>query len=96
MKRLMEDPGLRAKAKEVAEFAGKIVEEINRTPHDKRQRLLKVGTIDEIQVLKDAEDFLRAELNAEIRLYMEDSPQIYDPKNRAHIAKPWRPAIYIE
>jgi len=96
MKRLMEDPGLRAKAKEVVGFAGKIVEEINRTPQEKRQRLLKVGIIDEIQALKDAGDFLRSELNAEIRLYTEESPQIYDPKNRAHLAKPWRPAIYIE
>ncbi|MEM2912186.1 MAG: leucine--tRNA ligase [Candidatus Bathyarchaeia archaeon] len=96
MRELMKDSELRAKAKEVADFAGKIVEEINRMPPEKKQKLLKIGGLDEKQLLKDAEDFLKKEINAEIHFYGEKDAQRYDPKNRAHLAKPLRPAIYVE
>jgi leucyl-tRNA synthetase len=96
IKRLLEDPNLKAKAEEVAEFAGKIVEEINRMPPEKRRRLLNIGKVNEAQALKDAENFLKNEINAEIYLYDEEDPKRYDPKNRARLAKPWRPAIYVE
>jgi hypothetical protein len=39
---------------------------------------------------------LKAEINAEITIYKEESVELYDPKGRAKLAKPWRPAIYIE
>lgn len=96
IRKLMEDSSLKAKAKEVAEFAGKVVEEVNRTPTDRRQRLLKIGMMNEAQVLREAEEFLKAELDAEVHVYMEDDQAIYDPKDRAKLAKPLRPAIYIE
>ncbi|MEM4504623.1 MAG: leucine--tRNA ligase [Candidatus Bathyarchaeia archaeon] len=96
MRKLMEDSSLRAKAKEVADFVGKIVEEINRIPKEARKRLVEVGIIDEMQALRDAMEFLRRELNAEIQVFSEDDPERYDPKSKAHLAKPWRPAIYIE
>lgn len=96
IRKLMEDPNLKAKAREVAEFAGKIVDEVNRTSTDRRHRLLKIGVINEVQLLREAEEFLKAELNAEVHIYAEDDPAINDPKNRAHLAKPLRPAIYIE
>jgi hypothetical protein len=47
-------------------------------------------------VLKEAEKFLKRELNAEIQVYGEDNALRYDPKHRAQLAKPYRPAIYIE
>ncbi|MEM3640365.1 MAG: leucine--tRNA ligase, partial [Candidatus Bathyarchaeia archaeon] len=94
--RLLKDPNLKAKAKEVAEFVGKIVDEINRMPLEKRQRMLSIGKVDEAQALKDAENFLKNEINAEIYLYDEENPKRCDPKNRARLAKPWRPAIYVE
>ncbi|MEM2937200.1 MAG: hypothetical protein QXJ63_01480, partial [Candidatus Bathyarchaeia archaeon] len=96
IKRVLEDPNLKAKAKEAAEFAGKIVEDVNRMPLEKRQRLLNIGKVDEAQALKDAENFLKNEINAEIYLYNEEDPKRHDPKNRARLAKPWRPAIYVE
>ncbi|MEM0313453.1 MAG: leucine--tRNA ligase, partial [Candidatus Bathyarchaeia archaeon] len=96
IRKLMEDPSLKAKAREVAEFAGKVVEEVNRTPADRRQRLLKIGMMNEAKLLREAGEFLAAELDAEVHVYMEDDQAIYDPKNRAKLAKPLRPAIYIE
>ncbi|MCS7114816.1 MAG: leucine--tRNA ligase [Nitrososphaerota archaeon] len=96
IRKLFEDQNLRAKAKETAEFAAKIVEEINRTPVEKRQRLLNIRAEDEEQTLRDAGNFIKREINAEIHFYDEEDPERYDPQNRARLAKPLRPAIYIE
>ena len=65
-------------------------------PNDKKNRQLKAGIIDENQALKEAEAFLERELNAKILTYLEEDAQRYDPKKRARLAKPYRPAIYIE
>ncbi|MEM3725494.1 MAG: leucine--tRNA ligase [Candidatus Bathyarchaeia archaeon] len=96
IRELLQDPELKAKAKEVAEFTNKIMEEVKRMPMERKQKLLKIGVFDENQALKEAKDFLKQELNAEIQIYCEEEPQRYDPKNRARTAKPYRPAIYIE
>jgi leucyl-tRNA synthetase len=87
---------LKAKAKEVIEFTNKIIDEVNQTPLERKQRLVAVGLINEAQTLKEAEDFLKSEIDAEITVYAEEDVKRYDPKNRARLAKPWRPAIYIE
>ncbi|MDH5482021.1 MAG: leucine--tRNA ligase [Candidatus Bathyarchaeota archaeon] len=96
IKDLLKDSDLKARAKEVAEFVGKIVDEVNRIPDEKKQRLIRVGVMDENQKLKDAENFFNREFNAKIYCYNEEDKKRYDPKNRAHTAKPYRPAIYIE
>ncbi|MEM2522043.1 MAG: leucine--tRNA ligase [Candidatus Bathyarchaeia archaeon] len=96
IKKLFEDPDLKAKAKEIAEFAAKIVDEINRMPVEKRRKLLNIRAGDEERALTDAKEFIGREINAEIRIYSEEDSGRYDPKNRAHLAKPMRPAIYIE
>jgi leucyl-tRNA synthetase len=93
---LLKEPDLRIKGKEATEFIGKIVDEVNRMPNEKKQRTIQVGTINEKQIVKEAEAFLKRELNAEIYCYNEEDPELYDPKKRARLAKPQRPAIYIE
>jgi leucyl-tRNA synthetase len=57
---------------------------------------MQTGTIDENQMLQEAKDFLRRELKAEIEIYSEEDSERYDPKKRAGLAKPHRPAIYLE
>jgi hypothetical protein len=47
-------------------------------------------------VLKDAKSFLEKELNAKVEIYAEEDLARYDPKARAQLAKPNRPAIFIE
>jgi leucyl-tRNA synthetase len=96
MKELMKDPDLKAIAKEVAGLVGQIVEEVNKMSDQRKNRQLKVGVINENEVLKEAEDFFKRELNAEVYIYSEDDLKRYDPKKRAQLAKPYRPAIYIE
>jgi leucyl-tRNA synthetase len=96
IKELLKDADLKGKAREIADFAGKIIEEVNRMPREKKERLMLVGYVDEAKILEEAKEFLKAEINAEITIYKEESVELYDPKGRAKLAKPWRPAIYIE
>jgi hypothetical protein len=58
--------------------------------------MLAVRLIDESRALKEAKAFLEKELNAKIDVYDEEDPQLHDPRSRAQLAKPYRPAIFIE
>jgi len=96
MKDLMRDPVLRKKAKDVAGFVGKIIAELNASSEDQKNRRLEIGRLDEKRVIDEAKGFLEKEFDAELSIYDEENPQRYDPKGRAVMAKPYRPAIYIE
>jgi hypothetical protein len=96
MKELMEDTELKTKAEKVAKFVNQIMDEVNRMPEERKQKLLHAGKIDETQTLKSAEKFLSKEIKAEIHVYNEEDQKRYDPKGKAQLAKPLRPAIYIE
>ena len=96
MKQLMQEPELKANAEKVAKFAGKITDEINRTSEETKRRHTQTGLLDESQALEEAKGFFQKELNAEIHVYNEEDPKRHDPKQRAQLAKPYRPAIYIE
>jgi leucyl-tRNA synthetase len=96
IRELLKDADLKGKAKEIVDFIREIMEEVNRMPHERKERLMQVGLIDETRVLEKAKEFLKSEVNAEITINKEEDMKRYDPKNRAKLAKPWRPAIYIE
>jgi len=96
MKELMEDSDLRKIAKQVAAFIAQIVNEVNRMSDERKQRQLKAGVMNENEALKEAEDFFKRELNAEVSVYREEDLKRYDPKKRAQLGKPNRPAIFIE
>jgi leucyl-tRNA synthetase len=96
MKEIMADPDLKAKAEKVARFVGQIIDEVNRMSEERKQRLLQIGIISEKQALDEASSFLKKEIKAEIHVYEEEDTKRYDPKARATLAKPYRPAIFIE
>ncbi len=96
MKELMKNTEIKKVANKAAKFVAQIVEEINRAPRDRKRRLLEAAALDEKATLEDAKEFFEREFNAEIHVYEEDDPERYDPKKRAHLARPYRPAIYIE
>ncbi len=96
MRELMKDNTMKKQAKPLAKFIGQIADEVNRMSAERQQRQMQAGTMDESHILKEAEAFFRRELNAEVHIYSEDDPERYDPKSRAQLAKPHRPAIYIE
>jgi leucyl-tRNA synthetase len=96
MKQLMQEPDLRANAERVAKFTGQIADEINQTSEETKQRLTQIGLVDDMNVLEEAKSFFQKELKAEIEVYNEEDDDRHDPKQRAQLAKPYRPAIYIE
>jgi len=96
MKELMTHPDLKGMAEMVSRFARQIIDEVNQMPDDKRHRLRKIGSVDEHQTFRDAESFFEGEFNAKIHVYHEEDPQRHDPKKKAELARPYRPAIYIE
>ncbi len=96
IKELMKDQELKKMAKGVAKFARQIIEEVNQMPENKKHRELQIGVMSENQALKQAKAFFEREFNAEIYAYSEDDAQRYDPQKKARLARPYRPAIYIE
>lgn len=79
-----------------ANFAKKLLEEIRKTAKDQISRLISTGEIDAREIITSAKRFLEKELRARVEVFSEDSPEIYDPKLRAKLAQPRRPAIYVE
>jgi len=96
IKKFFKDPELKTKGKELVEFLKKEFNETLKMPKELKQKRIKISFIDEFIVLKDALKFFEKEFNSKIELYKESDPKKYDPKNRSKLAKPYRPAIYIE
>ena len=96
MKELMKHSDLKGIAKTVSRFASQIIDEVNQTPDDKRHKQFKIGRVDEYETLREAESFFQREFNAKIYIYNEEDPQRHDPKKKGELARPYRPAIYIE
>jgi len=92
----MKSGELRKKAKQVQRYLKSLVEEVSKLPENKLRSRLKAGVPDEEAILTDAKPYLEEELNAEVRIYGEETPDKYDPANRAEKARPYRPAIYVE
>jgi DNA repair protein RadC len=84
------------KPKEVVKFAKKVIEQIKTIPEKKKRNLIKIRGVDERKIIGDAKEFLRGRLQADITVYVERDRGIYDPKRKAAMAMPLRPAIYIE
>jgi leucyl-tRNA synthetase len=96
MSELMKDPELKKAAKNVAGFISQIIAEVNAFSEEQKRRRLEIGILDEKDGVVEAKDFFTKEFNAEVYVYGEEDPQRYDPKGRAAMTKPYRPAIYIE
>lgn len=96
MKELIAHPDLKGMAEKAAKFIRLIIDEVNRMPDDKKRRQLQVKVLNEYKTLKEAENFFEQELNAKIHVYNEEDPKRHDPKKKAELARPYRPAIYIE
>ncbi len=95
MKRLIEDPSMKKMSKELYRFVQKVYDEIRKMPPDQRQRRLRVKVLDELDALGNSTKFFEKELGARVEVYREEDSKRFDPLNRANLAQPYRPAIYI-
>ena len=82
--------------KDMPKFAGKIVKQVRTMPSELLARRLKAGELDERGIFSEAQQFFARELKAGVEVQSEDSSDLYDPKGRAKMAEPYRPAIFIE
>ena len=96
MKELAKDPGLRENMKAVAGFVPKVLKALSKLPSERKKRLASFDVSNEKEFIESSLDFLKERFNAEVEVYGEDDKARYDPKQRASLAIPGQPAIYIE
>jgi len=96
METVMKEAALRTNAKRVAAFARKIVADMQQSPPRILRERLQTGHVDEMTALRVADEYFMREFSAAIDYFTEDDEDSYDPKGRASLAEPYRPAIYIE
>ncbi len=95
MKKAMTRPDVRG-IRQAPAFIRNIVEATNRMPSEVLEKRLSTGAIDELRVIGGAAAFYAAEFKAEVSVYREDDSDRYDPRERARLAVPYRPGIYVE
>jgi len=90
------DAEMKARSKAVPGYARQIVDDVIRLPDDEVELRLKMGQLNEVNVLLDAVSFIEGEHGCEVAVSAESDPWTEDPAKRAHRAKPYRPAIYVQ
>ncbi|MGA2574348.1 MAG: leucine--tRNA ligase [Candidatus Methanomethylicaceae archaeon] len=95
IKEAMKDPDIRARGGDAAKFIATISPCVVSMPKEQRRRLVSSIKIEEEAFLKVNSDFLSSYFRCPVEVYPSDSPA-YDPKKKAGIAVPLRPAIYVE
>jgi len=93
---LLKEPELKKNAKEAVKIIPKTAEEAVKMSETEKKRHLNIGALNEYEILENAKAFLKEELKAEVEVFKENDSERYDPKQRARLAKPYRPAIFIE
>ena len=81
------------------DFIKKINEDILSLTPLEQERRMNIGLFDEYNTLLDGIGLLASEFGIQetcIKIYYEDDPKIYDPKNKAKLSRPFKPAIYLE
>jgi leucyl-tRNA synthetase len=96
MKELVKNSDTKAHLKAVAGFVPKALKTLDKLPAVRKARIAKIEIADEKEIIEEAAAFLKERFKAEVTVYSEDEKTRYDPKQRAALAMPAQPAIYIE
>jgi leucyl-tRNA synthetase len=96
MREAASEEDLKGKLKDVAKFASRVIQETSKIPEKRRANLLRMGTMREKRAIEDAKEFLAHRFKAHIVVHNEDEKERHDPKLKATLSMPCRPAIYIE
>ena len=103
MKSLLSDPSISIEHKNLVksntDFIKKINEDILSLSPVEQERRTNIGLFDEYNALIDGIGLLSSEFGIQetcIKIYYEDDPKIYNPKNKAKFSRPFKPAIYLE
>jgi leucyl-tRNA synthetase len=96
MKELAADAELKPRLKEVAGVVPRVIKVMMKLSGERKTNLLKIGAVNEKEIVQGAVGFLEERFNAEVDVYSEEDAGRYDPKQRAGLALPGQPAIFIE
>jgi len=96
IKDVMGDPQLRSLGKMAADYAAKAIQHANQMPDEMRQSRLRDGITAEKTIFVDSVDFYQREFKCGVDVWQEGDLKISDPKGRARMSEPYRPAIYLE
>ena len=92
----MQNPANRQRAKQVSTFVQKLVTDMQKTAPQLLRERNQIGIIDEYDILSEATDFFAREFRTVVTVFHEEDTEAVDPQQRARIAEPYRPAIYLE
>jgi len=96
IKDVMGDPQLRSLGKAAADYAAKAIQQANQMPDEMRRSRLRDGVTAENPIFAGSVDFYQREFKCTVDVWNEGDTRINDPKGRARISEPYRPAIYLE
>ncbi|MCK5409768.1 MAG: class I tRNA ligase family protein, partial [Candidatus Heimdallarchaeota archaeon] len=96
MKEFAKDSAFRKNMKLIASFVPKALKILNKYPKERKERIKKAMILDEKEFINSAKTFLEKRFKTKISVYTEDDSTKYDPSNRARLAIPGQPAIFIE
>jgi len=96
MKQFAAEEDLKKRMNDVAKLTSKIVKDVKSMPEKRRKNILTIQSLDEKEAIEDAKDFLAEHFKTEIMVYNEEDEKRNDPRGRAVMSMPYRPAIYVE
>lgn len=94
MSKLLAQDKFKPHAKELASLVRRAIDDVRRAGPDEAAK--PPSYADEFLVLSDALGFFSREFKCRFEAHRTDEVGLYDPKGRAKLALPGRPAIYVE
>jgi leucyl-tRNA synthetase len=96
MKELIADPET-SDAKKMPDYIQKVIKDLHSESEEIKQMKLEAVEFDEKEFLKsELSQIGKKEFGVDISVYSEKDEDIYDPKEKARHARPFKPAILIE
>jgi len=79
------------------DFVKKTLNDILSEPVELRKGRMNIGQIDEKQIISsELSSLVKNDYDVELSVFSESDSEKYDPKNKAKVARPFKPAILIE
>ena len=79
------------------DFVKKTLNDILSEPIELRKGRMEIGQIDEKEIISsELSSLVKNDYDVELGVFSESDSEKYDPKNKAKVARPFKPAILIE
>jgi len=79
------------------DFVKKTLKDILSEPTELRKTKMRAGEIDETEIISnELSSLIETDYGIKLQVFSENDSEKYDPKNKARMARPYKPAILIE